>query len=759
MDDRFYKKRIKEYKENRDNVLSGNINCIPSPFVRFRSEFPGIEQGKYYLVSGNEKSGKCFGKDTKVIMFNGDIKKVQDIISGDILMGPDSTPRIVKETHTGKAIMYEITQNKGGKTFTVNGEHILHLYRQHKVFNMSVKEYLSKSESFQKECYQIQSDAINYSKNELPLDPYFYGLWLGDGDTKEISITNQDPEILKYLEYFATHNNLNINKVTKDNITYRYMFSDKTLVRSTDINNGDIKYYNSWAEAADGRTNFEEYISRSAKKGVPFDNKLWERIHKSGVFRNKFKKITGFQKKRINNAYLLSSIEDRLALLAGIIDSDGTYNNLDTKNSYTITSKYSSICVDIQKLAWSLGLRATLGKRYNSKYKKYYYTINIFGDNCHLIPIKVKRKKFIRDYKSVGIFRNFTIKEIGEDHYYGFEVDKDHLFLLEDYTIVHNSQISDFLFMLHPLMYAFSNPDKLKLKILYFSLEMSKAEKYDQMTCFWLYMHSHGKIRIDTKILNSLNEESPLSSEVLELLESQEYSRFFDFIEDNVIFYESIGNPTGINKECIRFAEARGRYTYKNMDWQVKDPITGEQKIEKRQVIDEFIKDDKEEYWIVITDHLSLLSTEKGEDLRETIGRFSSNYCVRLRNIYKFTVVNIQQQSATAQDNESFKLDRLAPSPANLAENKSTKNDLNVMLGIFSPYRFKKAQWEGYDIRDFNDHIRFLEVVLNRSGSSGAVCPLYFDGAVNFFSELPVPTDERNLITYKQLAQIAQSNN
>ena len=68
---------------------------------------------------------------------------------------------------------------------------------------------------------------------------------------------------------------------------------------------------------------------------------------------------------------------------------------------------------------------------------------------------------------------------------------------------------------------------------------------------------------------------------------------------------------------------------------------------------------------------------------------------MRLRNIYKFTVVNIQQQSATAQDNESFKLDRLAPSPANLAENKSTKNDLNVMLGIFSPYRFKKAQWEG----------------------------------------------------------------
>lgn len=45
-------------EERRQRVLRGDINCIPSPFKNFRQDFPGIEQGKYYCVSGASKSGK-----------------------------------------------------------------------------------------------------------------------------------------------------------------------------------------------------------------------------------------------------------------------------------------------------------------------------------------------------------------------------------------------------------------------------------------------------------------------------------------------------------------------------------------------------------------------------------------------------------------------------------------------------------------------------------------------------------------------------
>lgn len=49
---------LENLEERRQRILSGGINCIPSPFKCFRNDFPGIEQGKYYLISGASKSGK-----------------------------------------------------------------------------------------------------------------------------------------------------------------------------------------------------------------------------------------------------------------------------------------------------------------------------------------------------------------------------------------------------------------------------------------------------------------------------------------------------------------------------------------------------------------------------------------------------------------------------------------------------------------------------------------------------------------------------
>lgn len=45
-------------KNRRQKILEGGINCIPSPYVRFRSEFPGIEQGQYITVTASTKGAK-----------------------------------------------------------------------------------------------------------------------------------------------------------------------------------------------------------------------------------------------------------------------------------------------------------------------------------------------------------------------------------------------------------------------------------------------------------------------------------------------------------------------------------------------------------------------------------------------------------------------------------------------------------------------------------------------------------------------------
>lgn len=64
------------------------------------------------------------------------------------------------------------------------------------------------------------------------------------------------------------------------------------------------------------------------------------------------------------------------------------------------------------------------------------------------------------------------------------------------------------------------------------------------------------------------------------------------------------------------------------------------------------------------------------------------------------------------------------------------------------PYRTKKSYYEGYDITRFKDNIRFLKLGLDRDGESGGVCPLFFDGAVCNFEELPRPDDTQGIAKY-----------
>jgi hypothetical protein len=48
----------KRFRDNYERIEKGGINCIPSPFSVFKNDFPGVEKGKYYLVSGAAKSAK-----------------------------------------------------------------------------------------------------------------------------------------------------------------------------------------------------------------------------------------------------------------------------------------------------------------------------------------------------------------------------------------------------------------------------------------------------------------------------------------------------------------------------------------------------------------------------------------------------------------------------------------------------------------------------------------------------------------------------
>jgi len=95
--------------------------------------------------------GKCLGKDTEILMYDGTIKKVQNIKIGDLLMGDDSTARKVLSLARGKEQMYKIS-SKRGDSYVCNESHILSLkssanyskkIKKGDIIDISVKDFLN----------------------------------------------------------------------------------------------------------------------------------------------------------------------------------------------------------------------------------------------------------------------------------------------------------------------------------------------------------------------------------------------------------------------------------------------------------------------------------------------------------------------------------------------------------------------------------------------------------------------------------------
>ena len=109
------------------------------------------------------------------------------------------------------------------------------------------------------------------------------------------------------------------------------------------------------------------------------------------------------------------------------------------------------------------------------------------------------------------------------------------------------TQLTDKMFLYDPFFYAFNNRDKIRLKIKYFSLEISAEEKYKQFLCHLLYILSKGTIRVSQRDLNSTIASSPLSQQIIDIMGSEQYIEYYKFFEESVEIISHIRNPTGIH--------------------------------------------------------------------------------------------------------------------------------------------------------------------------------------------------------------------
>lgn len=358
---------------------------------------------------------KCVAPTTKIVKFDGSIVEARTLQVGDLLMGPDSKPRKILATTEGLDEMYEVSSTSRNPVFnpyTVNSNHILALKHTGKIrhgdrflfahynkgthLEISVKDYVSKSNYFKHMVKGYKSTCIDFDCTEVPIDPYFLGLWLGDGSSESASITTMDTEIREYLYAFAS----------KCGLTIRVKFGSRTAPT-----------YNLT------RSKF----TRNA--GDEWRNPLRAGLVSCNVLHNK----------HIPKCYLVNDRNTRLNVLAGLLDSDG---HLNTGNCYEISSKWKHMAEQICWLAQSLGFRTSLTKVTNKCQTGTFtaYKTIITGSGLENIPVLLPRKKAsprkqIKDALRSGI--KVTPQGIGE--YFGFELDGDGLFLLEDFTVTHNS--------------------------------------------------------------------------------------------------------------------------------------------------------------------------------------------------------------------------------------------------------------------------------------------------------------------------------
>lgn len=407
--------------------------------------------GKKLVFMLLDESGKCFGRDTKIRMYDGSVKFVQDIMPGDLIMGDDSTPRRVGDLYCGVDDMYRIIPNKG-EPWTCNKEHILCLKASDSCipgvstgdrFNKTVKDFVS-MKALHKKSSVLYRKPVLFSGKDVPIDPYMLGLWLGDGTSSTSAITNIDKEITDYLFDFANKNGL-VVKADKSGITYSITTKHpRTYIIES---GGDKRIFLVRKEAMSFLDITDGQMRWAIEKGR-FNNYSVS-VLKNYNLRRELTQLGVIENKHIPYIYKHNSENVLLELLAGIIDTDGSRGKGKTMY-YEITQKRKELAYDIRRIALDLGFYANIGEKTatmkrgdGSVYKCNVYRVFIYGKDLWRIPCRVDRKKYhiraLHKNTRNPMHTGFSVDYIGKDVYYGFEVDGNRRFLLEDNTVVHNT--------------------------------------------------------------------------------------------------------------------------------------------------------------------------------------------------------------------------------------------------------------------------------------------------------------------------------
>lgn len=411
---------------------SANVKKVPLPpfMKKLGTMINDIELGTIGVFAAGSGAAKCLAPDTVIMMHDFSKKKVQDIVVGDKVIGPDGKPRNVLSVSSGFDEMYKIDQVKG-ISYSVNSAHILSLrsgatkrtskgnLEKGGIYNVNVKDYHDGKIGGTKFLKGYKAEFKDYESYDLDFDlSYILGLWLAEGTSAKAQFTlaNKDSQL-------------------KDEL---YKFCEKRgfTVTAPECNKDD---------------NCQGY-------------------NVQGGFLKILQEYDLLNNKHIPEVFQKASTETKLHLLAGIIDGDGYLNH----GSFVLHMLDNQLSRDIVNVARSVGLQVSdhlkFSKAQTGEGGMYHWiSINGYIDKIlnRLPRKKAPTRKQIKNPMNTGI----TVTPVGVGKYFGFTLDGDHLFCLEDGTVTHNTTVANEMIY----FWLFNSPHKVGVV----SLELT-CEQYAQ---------------------------------------------------------------------------------------------------------------------------------------------------------------------------------------------------------------------------------------------------------------------------------------
>ena len=359
---------------------------LPIGIEAYDKEHKGIFKGHMTLITAPEGSGKCLHPDQGVLMYDGSTKMAKDIMAGDKLIGPDSLVRNVLSITTGQEEMFRIIPTKG-EPWICNKSHILSLVHSvsGEIVHITVEDYLNKGSDFKKHHLQYRSDVKAFSpQGRTSFNAYLVGAYLGDGHTHRcaISLGPKKDEVREHLKSILKTEGQEVYEVPSTGCT-------------------EVRIHTNWNR----------------------DNSFWGFI----------KPYVEKDSRRVPSEYKTASWSQRCALLAGLLDTDGSTK--DNKGA-EITQKSEALANDVCFVARSLGLAAY--KKEKVVNSTSYWRVSISGDLTELPCLRLKFKP--KGQRKSVLRTGISVESIGVGSYAGFCLDGDRRFLLDDFTVTHNTE-------------------------------------------------------------------------------------------------------------------------------------------------------------------------------------------------------------------------------------------------------------------------------------------------------------------------------